>query len=143
MDSQSTDPRLPRGIRNRNPGNVRATAAFQWLGQIGQDADNFVINRAPEYGLREIMILFHNYQEYHQLHTTYQLIRRWAPPNENDPADYARFVAGRVMVGINDPIDITVVWRRWTSAIVMYENGQDPYNLDLYTLAHAMAFNTR
>ncbi len=30
-----------RGLRNRNPGNLRHNAAFAWLGEIEPDAQNY------------------------------------------------------------------------------------------------------
>lgn len=134
---------IPRGIRNHNPGNVRSSPAFRWLGQVSVDSDGFVINSAPAFGLREIMVIFHNYQLFHGLKTTYQLIQRWAPSKENDTADYTRFVAGRLIVSPDQPLDMLEVWCRWTHAIVLYENGQDPYSIDIYNLAHNLAFSQR
>lgn len=133
----------PRGIRNHNPGNVRASPAFKWMGQIGTDAKGFIINKDPVFGLRQIMVIFHNYQLHHNLRSTYQLITRWAPNTENDTADYARFMAGRLFVALNDPIDIRDVWCRWTHGIVMYECGQDPYSIDQFNFAHKLAFESR
>lgn len=144
MDTTVAPNRSPRGIRNNNPGNVRASHAYTWLGQTGADLDGFVINSEPVFGLRQIMVIFHNYQLFYALRSTHQLIQRWAPGKDNnDVADYTRYMAGRIMVGINDPIDIRDCWCRWTHAIVLYENGQDPYDISLYILAHKLAFQSR
>lgn len=136
-------PAIPRGIRNNNPGNIRHSVTFTWKGEIGKDDEGFCIFVSPEFGLRAIMIIFHNYQEHEHLYTINQLIRRWAPPVENDTSDYARFVAGRLGMQPDSRVDIPTVVRPWTHAVVSYECGSDPYSLDLYSEASTLAFTQR
>ncbi|EGQ8922587.1 structural protein, partial [Vibrio parahaemolyticus] len=62
--------------------------------------------KAPEWGFRAGAILLRNYQQRHELHTLTEIIHRFAPPNENHTANYARFVAGRVGVGMDERIDL-------------------------------------
>ncbi|WP_257968928.1 hypothetical protein [Vibrio parahaemolyticus] len=50
--------------------------------------------------------MLRNYQLRHELHTLTEIIHRFALPNENHTANYARFVAGRVGVGMDERIDL-------------------------------------
>jgi hypothetical protein len=83
--------RLPRGIRNNNPGNIREPAGdrTQWVGERATDDDpafeEFV---SPVDGIRALAIVLRNYQRKHGLSTVEQIIGRWAPPSENDTAAY-------------------------------------------------------
>lgn len=133
-DPYNTQPgELPRGIRNKNPGNIRHSAAFTWRGELPPDADNFCRFSDPAMGLRALIIIFHNYQEIHHLRSIQDMIGRWAPNTENDTTDYARYVAARCRVAPSDPFTFFTNWREFTRAVVAYENGQDPYTDAMYT----------
>ncbi len=95
-----------RGVRINNPLNIRI-AANAWQGKVTPSRDNaFETFRAPEWGFRAGAILLRNYQLRHELFTLNEIINRFAPPNENHTANYARFVAGQVGVGIDERIDL-------------------------------------
>ena len=134
---------IPRGIRNKNPGNVRSNPRYAWLGQVGIDDKGFIVNSAPEYGLRQILVIFHNYQEYHGLQTPDDLINRWAPSTENNVPAYVADMCQRCGVRHNQPIDIRNIAHEWASGIVHHECGSDPYDVDLYRIAIHIAFNQR
>ena len=47
--------KLPRGIRNNNPGNIRHGANWQGLNPKGRDIDSaFCVFTAPIYGIRAL-----------------------------------------------------------------------------------------
>ncbi|MDF5507475.1 structural protein, partial [Vibrio parahaemolyticus] len=95
-----------RGIRIHNPLNIRI-AGNAWKGKVTPSRDKaFETFKAPEWGFRAGAILLRNYQLRHELHTLTEIIHRFAPPNENHTANYARFVAGRVGVGMDERIDL-------------------------------------
>lgn len=52
---------LPRGISNNNPGNIKRSAANDWQGQTGQDANGFAIFSDPVYGLRAMFMVLQAY----------------------------------------------------------------------------------
>ena len=129
--------RLPRGIRNNNPGNLERTKD-RWLGMSADQSgdDRFVVFDTPEHGIRALMRLLINYQERHGLTTVAQIITRWAPPKGRDETGrpytqnteaYMRVVADRLGVKTTDSIDLldrgTI--ETLARAIVRHENG-DP-----------------
>lgn len=76
---------LPRGVRNRNPGNIDFNPANHWVGQIGKEpGSRFCLFDTPENGIRALRKLLHTYYNKHGLHTVASIIKRWAPEVEND-----------------------------------------------------------
>lgn len=120
--------RPTRGLKNRNPGNLRANPKVKWRGQISVDAKGFAIFDDDVNGLRAIIIDLHTgYVRDHQV-SILGLIAEYAPPVENDTKKYARFVADRLGV---DPL-ASIPFDRPTAAelakaIVRIEQGIQPY----------------
>ena len=50
----STLPRTTRGLRNRNPGNLR-DAGIKWDGLTGADPQGFAIFRTDQHGIRALV----------------------------------------------------------------------------------------
>ena len=118
-----------RGLRNKNPGNVRLTRPpTEWVGWVGPAAQTdpeFVQMREMWQGVRMALVVFRNYQSRYGLRTIGELVARWAPPSENDTASYVQHVAQRVGVAANVPIDLR---NRDTAfdflrAVFRHENG--------------------
>ena len=95
--------KLPRGIRNNNPLNIRK--GNDWLGerpnQKDREFEEFV---SLEMGLRAGFIILRNYQRPQLLpslraNTIRKIITRWAPASENNTARYIDVVAKRT--GLN------------------------------------------
>ena len=80
--------KLPRGIRNNNPLNVRRSHN-DWFGLRRQQTDpefaQFVTMRC---GFRAAFRILHTYYHVYDLRTVREVITRWAPDNENDTARY-------------------------------------------------------
>lgn len=76
-----------RGLRNKNPGNIRFNPNNDWKGQIGQDDKSFVIFSEYKYGIRAISRVLQSYQNRGVL-TVAQIIETWAPATENDVDAY-------------------------------------------------------
>lgn len=85
--------KVPRGIRNNNPLNIRYSAANHWEGRreakIDLEFEEFI---SDSYGLRAGFILINNYIRMKQLDTVEKIIRRWAPPSENNTENYINTV---------------------------------------------------
>lgn len=117
---------IPRGIRNNNPGNIRH--GNDWRGLSEEQPDQaFCTFTAPEYGLRAIVVILRNYERKHGLRTVGEIINRWAPPNENDTTGYAEHVARRLGVPVDEEIEVMHYIEMLVEAIVLHENGQQPY----------------
>lgn len=118
------EPRLPRGIRNNNPGNIRATSTA-WRGErVGADPA-FEVFATPEDGLRALARLLLTYWRRLGLRTVGAIVSRFAPPRENDTQAYIRHVAGAMGVRPDTPLALEdpAVLARLVKAIVRHENG--------------------
>lgn len=131
--------KLPRGIRNHNPGNIR-WSADQWKGLIPKDQASdkeFCVFRTPEYGIRAMARILRKYSTYRgtpgvgnaNIDTVREIINRWAPPVENNTEAYIQSVAKQLKTQANSPIDVfdKAVMLELLKAIIMHENGQQPY----------------
>lgn len=94
-----------RGIRNNNPLNIRI--GNDWQGEAKSRDAEFETFEHSKYGFRAGAKLLRNYQHIYKLHTIEQIINRFAPPNENHTSHYAGFVAKKMGVAVNAPIDLS------------------------------------
>lgn len=132
----------PRGIRNNNPLNIRKGKS-RWTGTHPEKTDpEFVCFLTPTYGIRAaVKILFH-YQQWHGLWTVYQMISRWAPPEENDTTTYANQVAGAMGIPTGNRVDLKEDLSKlhdMVYAMIEHENGIQPYTRDDIDAGIAMA----
>lgn len=142
--------KLPRGIRNHNPGNIRLSST-RWQGQATFQIDPaFVVFDDAVMGVRALMRLLMAYHVKYGLDTVESIINRYAPPVENATDHYIRAVAAYLKVGRRDRIDlrqrsqmIAIV-----QAIIVHENGHPPKGLpacwyisDIYDRAADMVLN--
>ena len=117
--------RAPRGVRLSNPGNIRHSKN-KWQGMAPEQPDpDFVSFIAPEWGVRAIVRLLITYES-KGCNTVAKIVRRYAPPAENDTAAYINPVASVVGVGPNEVIDVDSydIMRPLVAAIILHENGQ-------------------
>lgn len=119
--------RIPRGIRNNNPGNIRHGDSWKGLTPEQPDPD-FCTFSTPEYGIRAMGVILLNYQRKHGLKTIRQIITRWAPPSENDTDAYVTHVADRLGVRPDEVVDVARVLPALVACIIRHENGQHPYD---------------
>jgi hypothetical protein len=121
----------PRGIRNNNPGNIRHGQPWQGLASTQTDSsfDQFV---SAQYGIRAIMKIMMTYHN-EGLDTIEKIINKWAPTNENNTSAYVAAVATAVNISPTAAVDIhdTTLMADIIGAIIMHENGQQPYSIDL------------
>lgn len=124
---------LPRGLRAHNPGNLRRTGDSQWQGMAPVQSDpEFVVFGEARWGIRALATVLKTYQKRHRLNTVAKIVRRWAPPSENDTDAYTRAVSAQVGVRADEPIDV-LQWetmRRLVIAITIHENGFCPYSAE-------------
>ena len=117
---------LPRGIRNRNPGNiVRNAICWQGLSADQSSDPRFCVFAAPEWGIRAMARILIAYRERHGLDTVRGIVNRWAPPAENDTDAYVRHVAARLGVRTDARIDVRerTIMTPLVQAIIGHENG--------------------
>lgn len=86
----------PRNVRNNNPLNIRHTSSNQWQGAAGDDG-SFVIFESPEYGFRAAYKLLKNYDEKYGINTLSDIVKRWAPAEDNNHTDaYIAYLAEKL-----------------------------------------------
>lgn len=112
-----------RGIRNNNPGNIRLSED-RWHGQIEGADKAFCTFQTMFHGIRALMKLLLNYHTLHGLSSVEQIIRRYAPANENHTGQYIDFVCGWMGVNRNYRIGIRAKprWTELAAAICFYES---------------------
>ena len=83
---------LTRGMRNCNPLNIRRVEGTKWKGEVlpqGESGErDFVCFESMEWGLRAAFCLLRTYRDKYHLNCIASIIRRWAPPAENDTKAY-------------------------------------------------------
>ena len=104
----SPSKKVPRGIRNNNPLNIRK--GNNWKGERQPQLDReFEEFQTMELGIRAAFKLMRNYitgfsGRTVKFNTIRLLIRRWAPPSENATQNYIDFVCKQVSTDQNKTI---------------------------------------
>lgn len=128
----------PRGIRNFNPGNIRRNATA-WQGMAPEQTDpSFVQFISAEYGIRAIAKIMRSYKAL-GLNTVREVIRRWAPPTENNTDAYIASVCAECSVEADDTVDLDAVMDLLIKAIIWHENGVQPYTDEQINTGIALA----
>ena len=84
---------LPRGIRNRNPLNIRRSKD-KWKGMARVQTDPaFVQFQTMAYGYRAAFVLLRTYRQKYGYNTIRKIVKRWAPPSENNTDRYIENVS--------------------------------------------------
>lgn len=141
--------KLPRGIRNNNPGNLVLTS-IKWQGKIPLDLNKdgrFEQFQNIIWGSRALILDLSNDIKKGQ-DTISELITSFAPRNENDTDKYIQFVSKNTGI----PSDQKLVANKETlsklfKAIVMMENGIKDFNTynvnQWFTDAYELAFKKK
>jgi hypothetical protein len=120
---------LPLGIRNNNPGNLRAAVGPDFKTKL---VNGFAHFDTMENGTRSLFYLIHGYYFTHGLRVLPDFVARYAPATENDVAAYIRNIGQRIYA---NPLKIRTqdlhLDRPWAAlqfarAIIAVENGQSP-----------------
>lgn len=127
-EQRMTDTSLPRGIRNNNPGNIKA--GDSWQGATGQDDTGYAQFDTPENGLRAMAVNLKNQQKMHGISTVEDLVTKYAPPSENNTTAYINSVAQQLGVGVQDKINLQdpATLNKVMHAMIAHENGAQPYS---------------
>lgn len=70
---------LPRGLRNRNPGNIRRSSV-RYKGETEGSDTAFKTFRTMAWGYRAMFVLLHTYRVRHGIATLRGMIARWLRP---------------------------------------------------------------
>lgn len=117
--------KTPRGIRNNNPLNIRI--GNSWQGEVENPTDKtFEQFTQMEYGLRAGFYLLRRYISRYHLNTISDIIKRWAPANENNTENYIKRVSLEVGLSPYEPIrfEDKKAMCKIVNAMVFVENGQ-------------------
>ena len=95
--------KIPRGIRNNNPLNIRV--GNNWQGEVSHPTDHvFEQFKEMKWGVRAAFIVLRNYIVRHKCNTIAKIVSRWAPNNENNTEKYIKNVCERTGFGRNDEV---------------------------------------
>lgn len=102
----------PRGVRNNNPGNIRHSSA-NWQGKAVEQPDKaFVTFKEPRHGIRAMAVTLITYFDKRKaadgtaIDTIEDVVKRWAPPNENDTLSYIRAVDRSHPKALDEELDL-------------------------------------
>lgn len=126
--------KLPRGLRNNNPGNIRLSSN-RWVGEIRPSQDEaFCQFRSMKHGYRALLRLLQNYRRKHGCQTIADMIRRWAPASENNTGAYIVDVCKQMQMPSSYVIDVDDrdSMCAFAAAISRHENGVDAVMEDVY-----------
>ncbi len=116
----------PRGVANKNPGNLQKNGNDKWQGLSKEQNDpSFFQFDSAVYGIRALARTLLAYQDRNSCECVSDLISRWAPPMENNTEAYISAVCALTGVGRHACIDLHkyAVLRALTEAIILQENG--------------------
>lgn len=137
--SSASSKRLPRGIRNNNPGNL------DFRGQAGAEKEGgpggrFAVFKDQQSGLNALANQLLLYSK-RGLNSVSQIIGRFAPPNENNTQAYADHVAKSLGVSQNAILNMRdpKVFKTLMDAIIRVENGYNPYSARMLDASAAYA----
>ena len=88
-------------IAKNNIYNIRAGAG--WVGMTGV-RKGFVEFSTREYAIRAWLLLMRTYRRRYGCRTVAQIVTRFAPPNENDTANYIAFCCRQVGVTADEEL---------------------------------------
>jgi hypothetical protein len=120
--------KLPRGIRNKNPGNIKL--GTNWDGLADEQSDPvFCVFKEAIWGIRALMRILLTYRFTHNRKNIDSIIKRWAPPSENDTDAYIVFVSKKMGIEPMEIIDNSIeAYLPLVKAIIQMENGMQPYD---------------
>jgi hypothetical protein len=124
---------LPRGLRLRNPGNIRPGAGF--YGETGDDG-GYAQFESDEAGIRAIQRLLGTYGSKYGINTLRGLANRYAPPSDNNPTgNYIDFLSQQTGIDPDEEIDLAGRGSDIIPAIIGFEQGQQPFSQELINRA--------
>lgn len=131
--------KIPRGIRNNNPLNIRI--GNKWQGEVKNPTDKaFEQFISMEYGLRAGFIILRRYIRNYGRNTIARIVAAWAPSNENNTRAYVLAVSKRTRLNYDLPVRFQdkEVMCSIVSAMIEVECGQS-ISMDLIRKGYDMA----
>ncbi len=117
--------KISRGLRNKNPLNIRRNST-KWKGLAKVQADKeFFSFEEMCWGYRAAFVTLRNYLRRHGIKTLGGWVARWAPPVENDTAAYIAFVARKTGIAAEAEVDVNdkEAMCSVVAAMSWFENG--------------------
>ena len=121
--------KIPRGIRNNNPLNIRRNPANHWRGASTTVTDKeFEQFDFMSFGIRAALIILEKYFR-RGINTIPKIINAWAPPSENDTRSYCRRVCRISAASETTVLDMSMaeIIPRLLYAMAVVENGGSQY----------------
>lgn len=131
--------KVPRGIRNNNPLNIRI--GNRWQGEVKHSTDkSFEQFISMEWGIRAAFIILRRYIRRYGRNTIARIVAAWAPSNENNTRAYVLAVSRRSRLDYNLPIryEDEDVMCAIVSAMIEVECGQS-VSMDIIKKGYSMA----
>lgn len=98
--------RVPRGVRNNNPLNIRYNKGNCWVGQTGTDGQ-FCVFSDPKYGIRAAVKILQKYAGKDLKTSILEIINKWAPGSDgNNTGAYIATVCNDIGMHPADTIDV-------------------------------------
>ena len=122
-----------RGLRNNNPGNIRISTQI-YTGEKTPSTDTaFKQFQSMAYGYRAMFVVLTTYFKKYGLNTISKIINRWAPPNENNTANYIAKVSEWSGIPKDEVLSLTDgdKWIKIVAAMSRMENGVQAVFLDV------------
>ena len=127
--------KIPRGVRNCNPLNIRLTKNAKWAGLAKEQTDSaFCQFASMTYGWRAAFLLLRKYYFTYKLRTIRDIISRWAPSEDNNPTNVYIDSVVQTMQNVNndftadsqlpDPDLAPFVWSALVGGMAFVENGK-------------------
>lgn len=97
---------MSRGLKNRNPGNIRRTGGLPFLGEVSPSSDpEFKQFESMAWGYRAMFKLLNNYIAA-GTNTITKIINKYAPATENNTTAYINSVVAGSGYGKNDILKV-------------------------------------
>ncbi|WP_278541970.1 hypothetical protein [Oxalobacter formigenes] len=123
--------KLPRGIRNNNPGNLDFVGMWKNSGATREDGGTgrFAVFKKPEDGLRALAVQLKRYANAGE-DTIYKIISKYAPVNENNTTAYMNAVSRQLNAGIHEKLNLgnPECLKKLMGSVIQHENGYNPYS---------------
>ena len=137
--NMSTIPKLPRGVRNKNPLNIRK-ANIAWDGKVRGEDREFETFDSDLMGIRagakNSLTHFRR-----GLNTVNKLLSTHAPPSENPTNSFVEFVSDRMGAAPDDVINLEDqgTLTNYINAVIAFENDNYSYDMEMVRKAIEMA----
>jgi len=124
-----SESKLPRGLRNNNPLNIRRSGdKWQGLRVLQEDREFFQFSEMKWGWRAAFVILCRTYYGKYKLRTIRDIVTRWAPAKENNTPAYIRHVSDYTGIGpdrdLGDPKTHPTNWLLTGYAMAVMENGK-------------------